>query len=97
MNTLPPAERKRPSAIWRAWLEAEGINHDKALQCVKAFRNPAGVAKHHAEGHARDRALRKLRPAIEELQKVLNMPDPEDALNWCIAMAKRETRYSDAA
>jgi hypothetical protein len=87
------AERKRQAALWREWLAQEGINYHTARNAVFAFRKPEVMAAERKRNQARDTAWGKLRPSFEELQAILNM-DGEDALNWCIAMAKRETRYA---
>jgi hypothetical protein len=101
MNTLSVPKKREQGLVWRNWLEAEGVNVHVARFCLRTSRNPEGARKKQTKDVAKKAAVviafRKLRPAVEELQKVLNMSDPEDALNWCIAMAKRETRYSDAA
>ena len=94
-NTLGSrhAEGKRQAALWREWLAQEGISFDMAKRAVSAFRKPEVLAAVGKRSNARRSAFGKLRPSIEELQAILNM-DAEDALNWCIAMAKRETRYA---
>ena len=98
-NSSP--EGKRQMSAWRAWLEQEGISIHVAKDAIRAFRNPGEAAKQRAKDHvnggARRAALNKLRPSIEKLQTILNMPDAEDAMNWAIAMAIRETNWSEEA
>ena len=90
-------EQKRQAAAWRAWLEQEGISVEVARKAIAAFRHPTRVAKHGVTAVAKRAALNKLHPSIEKLQTILNMPDAEDAMNWAIAMAIRETNWSEEA
>ena len=94
-------EGRRQMAAWRAWLEQEGISVAGARNAIDAFRSPGRVAKHQAKSAVTDSAkvsaLRKLSPSIKKLQTILNMPDAEDAMNWCIATAIRETNWSEEA
>ena len=90
-------EGKRQMSAWRAWLEQEGISVEVARKAIAAFRHPTRVAKHGVTAVAKRAALNKLHPSIEKLQTILNMPDAEDAMNWAIAMAIRETNWSEEA